>query len=175
MTIIGMDQSYTGFGIAISREGQEAEVFKMAFPMSRYGSDGARLSKVFNTVADILFHEKPELVLMEGYSNASTYGREKAGELGGAVKMAVYRACIDPPLVIPPTTLKKFVTGKGTSPKNVMIQQVYKNWGREFSDDNEADAFSLSVFGQAWLGYGAFTKVQLAAVEDFRKKHDKTK
>lgn len=46
--------------------------------------------------------------------------------------------------IIPPTTLKKFVTGKGTAKKELILLNVYKRWGVEFSDNNLADAYSLS-------------------------------
>ena len=46
--------------------------------------------------------------------------------------------------VIPPTTLKKFITGKGNTKKELMLLKVYKRWGVEFTDNNMADAFSLA-------------------------------
>lgn len=46
--------------------------------------------------------------------------------------------------VIPPTTLKKFVTGKGNAQKNLMLLNVYKRWGVDLDNDNICDAYSLS-------------------------------
>lgn len=46
--------------------------------------------------------------------------------------------------IIPPTTLKKFITGKGNAKKELMLLQVYKRWGVEFTDNNMADAYSLA-------------------------------
>ena len=46
--------------------------------------------------------------------------------------------------VIPPTTLKKFITGKGNCKKELMLLEVYKRWGIEFKDNNLADAYSLA-------------------------------
>lgn len=51
-----------------------------------------------------------------------------------------------------PTTLKKFITQKGNADKNMMMMDVYKDYGFESRDDNECDAFSLSVCGLALLG-----------------------
>jgi Holliday junction resolvasome RuvABC endonuclease subunit len=48
------------------------------------------------------------------------------------------------PLVVPPMTLKKYATGKGTSKKQEMLLQIYKRWGVEFLDDNAADAYALA-------------------------------
>lgn len=48
--------------------------------------------------------------------------------------------------VTPPTTLKKFVTGKGNCKKNLMLLSVYKKWGQSFTDDNLADSYSLARY-----------------------------
>jgi len=46
--------------------------------------------------------------------------------------------------VIAPGTLKKFVTGKGNSKKELMLLKVYKKWGVEFEDHNLCDAYGLA-------------------------------
>jgi len=46
--------------------------------------------------------------------------------------------------VIAPGTLKKFVTGKGNSKKDLMLLKTYKKWGEEFSDNNICDAYGLA-------------------------------
>lgn len=46
--------------------------------------------------------------------------------------------------VIAPGTLKKFVTGKGNSKKDIMLLKTYKKWGVEFSDNNICDAYGLA-------------------------------
>ena len=46
--------------------------------------------------------------------------------------------------MITPGTLKKFVTGKGTGKKELMLKEVYKKWGEDFDDNNECDAYCLA-------------------------------
>jgi len=46
--------------------------------------------------------------------------------------------------VIPPTVLKKFVTGKGNCKKELMLLQIYKKWNIEFDNNNIADAYGLA-------------------------------
>ena len=46
--------------------------------------------------------------------------------------------------IIAPGTLKKFVTGKGNSKKELMLLKVFKKWGVEFEDHNLCDAYSLA-------------------------------
>jgi len=45
--------------------------------------------------------------------------------------------------IIPPTSLKKIITGKGIGKKEVMLKEVYKKFGLDFSDNNLCDAFCL--------------------------------
>lgn len=48
-----------------------------------------------------------------------------------------------PLYVVPPSTLKKFVTGKGNCKKNVMLKCCYQNWEFDTNDDNICDAYCV--------------------------------
>lgn len=54
-------------------------------------------------------------------------------------------------LLVPPSTLKKFATGKGNCQKSLILREVFQRWGVEAMDDNAADAVALAEFGRAWL------------------------
>ena len=100
---------------------------------------------------------------IEGYAFGSQMSN-MLGELGGMVKMTLRDFNIYP-LIIPPTTLKKYVTGKGQGiSKSQIMLHTYKKWGAEFSDDNAADSFALAhlVAGKATLAYekDIYDKVQ---------------
>jgi crossover junction endodeoxyribonuclease RuvC len=82
-------------------------------------------------------------VAMEGYSFGSANRAHMAGELGAAVKLALYDLG-SVPLIIPPSSVKKYATGKGNAKKDLMILACYKNWGVEFSNDNEADSYCIA-------------------------------
>lgn len=147
MTTVGIDQSYTGFGLSIA-----GTAIKKAFPPDKFRSNNYRLFAVEDWLyQELLSAPEINLVAMEGYASGAKFGREMAGELGWAVKRAVITTLGLEPLVVPPTSLKKFVTGKGNAAKNQMLMGVYKQWGREFTDDNVADAYALEQFGKAYL------------------------
>lgn len=57
-----------------------------------------------------------------------------------------------PFLIVAPTTLKKFITGSGKGDKDMIMMSLYKNYGFEAGDNNEADAYSLAVCARALLG-----------------------
>jgi hypothetical protein len=73
------------------------------------------------------------------------------GELGGVTRLALYNLKI-PYVLVPPATLKKFITGKGNSPKNIMLKEIFKRFAMDFDDDNVADAYSLAQLGRAITG-----------------------
>ena len=67
---------------------------------------------------------------------------------------------------VAPTSLKKFVTGKGNAKKDLMLLSVYKRWGFDTTNDNKADAYGLAQFGRALLGFDTgVPQVNLTAVE----------
>lgn len=172
MRVLGVDQSYTGFGYSI-----EGVSKKKSFPISKYDSEIARLDAIEMWFWDVVEQAKSNggvhLMVMEGYANGAKFGREVAGELGGVIKLTGWRLLGGHILVVPPTSLKKFVTGKGNAKKNEMLLGVYKKWGQSFADDNQADAFALEMFGLAYLdvqnNVGGYLKYETEAIEAVRK------
>ena len=84
-----------------------------------------------------------ENVAMEGTVLAS-HSALALGELSAVVKLVLWYNHTEPPLQIPPMTLKKYASGKGNAKKQEMLLQIYKRWGVEFNDDNAADAYALA-------------------------------
>lgn len=52
---------------------------------------------------------------------------------------------------VTPTALKKYVTGKGVATKPDMRMAIFKRFGVDIADDNEADAFALRAVGMDLL------------------------
>lgn len=168
MTYVGIDQSYSGFGIVVwlPTLGDE-QVYLGRFEPKKYGTGVDRLRAIEDWITRTLDPFEIDHVCMEGYASASKFGREQAGELGYAVKRTlrfhgmhgVY------PTIVPPTALKKFVTGSGTAKKNEMLLGVYKRWGMEFSDDNLADAYALARLAEALDTAPELPKFQQEVIE----------
>ena len=62
-----------------------------------------------------------------------------------------YKNRLKPFVIVQPTSLKKFVTGKGNSKKDIMMLETYKSYNESFSDNNLCDAYNLSKIGEAIL------------------------
>lgn len=142
---IGIDQSLTGFALsAVSVEfpnKHKTWVFKSEYRgVQRLASIQTFLNDKFTEFAWNGWVIKD--IAMEGTVLASQSALV-LGELSATVKLTLWEKSILP-LQIPPMTLKKYATGKGTAKKQEMLLQIYKRWGVEFNDDNAADAYSLA-------------------------------
>lgn len=149
---IGIDQSYSGFGITVmdvDSEAYKTVVFKgEGIGVDRLLDINQKLSEFLNTNLP----DKPKTITaaMEGYAFGSQMAH-MAGELGAVVKltlrMGLQFGAFDCryPLIVPPTMLKKYVVGKGTGvQKNQILLNVFKKWHVEFNDDNAADSYALA-------------------------------
>jgi crossover junction endodeoxyribonuclease RuvC len=146
---MGLDpSSKTGY-VVLDDQGDTAIVGVINHKVSpdRYG----RFRKYVSTIADLVDVYGVDIVFVEGYSYAGKFNNSFQYELGACIRMRLHEDGI-PFVEVPPTSLKKFVTGKGNSKKDLMLLGVYKRWDFDTNDDNEADAYGLAQFGRAMIG-----------------------
>lgn len=117
-----------------------------AHPIERLAALRDRLRTELVLCADAL---APGLCFVEGYAFGAKCAREQLGEWGGQVRLLAYELGWSV-VVVPPSSLKAFVCGKGNAPKEQMMLQIYKRWGYEASENNSADAYALLQLGLAW-------------------------
>jgi len=111
-------------------------------------------------------------VFIENYSYGSRIGQAfSIGEWGG-----VLRVLLDElghvVTEVAPTTLKKFVAGKGNVKKDIMIKEVFRKWEFDVSDDNEADAFGLAKICWSASNQKNLTKTELEVIKTVMKKKE---
>jgi len=110
-----------------------------------------RLQHISNCIFHIVELESPQLVVVEDYAYGARGHAFSIGELGGLIKLGLFERGFRV-LLVTPTSLKKFVTNKGNSPKDIMMLQTFKKYGVEFTDNNLCDAYGLAQVGKAYLG-----------------------
>ena len=103
----------------------------------------------------VMHHKTVPLIAYEGYAMGApkmgNIGRFfDIGELGGVLKLIALRRGIDV-LLVPPTSLKMFATGKGNADKDQVIASVADVWGYDIPHNDEADAFVLMQMGLAYV------------------------
>ena len=145
LKFIGIDPSYNGFGIIILDI--EGRIIQQELLKSKT-SDSCEerilsLEQGFKFVKDI---DNLEVIYIEGPSYASQ-GKFvlQMGALHYYLRI-FFRLNNINYKVITPGNLKKYVTGKGTCKKELMLLKTYKKWGIEFDDNNLCDAYGLARY-----------------------------
>jgi Holliday junction resolvasome RuvABC endonuclease subunit len=156
---IGIDQSLTGFAMTAVNISTPTAYETWVYKSPNNGV--RRLTDIRWWMMDKFdFLDKQSCrvkdIAMEGTVLAS-HSALKLGELAGLVKVTIwdyfdgnlysvipYEDHLRTPLQIPPMTLKKYATGKGTAKKQEMLMQIYKRFNVEFNDDNAADSYALA-------------------------------
>lgn len=169
--IVGIDPSLTGTGMCVSKSylaGSHTETALIAPKI--FGVK--RLIYIRNNI--LLWCEGATLVTIEGYAYGKQNQAHQMGELGGVLRVALTEDGI-PWVEVAPTAVKKFATGAGNANKEAVAVGVYKKWGREFPNNNEADAYVLMEIGRAFLGgepIGGLLAYQREVIETIRKGAD---
>ncbi len=144
--ILGLDPSLTSFGVA---------KVKLMSELLWAGSHGvwktslrgaARLDWFYDRMIQELSLEIPALVVIEGYAYARGNQQAAMGELGGVVRLALHKWGGDW-IVVPPSSLKKFVTGKGNAPKDRVMMDAYKRFEIDVPTTDECEALCLALMG----------------------------
>lgn len=183
--VVGIDPSIRSTGVCVLVGDQQVELEQVSFPELR---GVGRLVQVVDRLQEIIQvnlkqqqqQQQSEdldkcLVVIEGYA---TRGGENNSlvELGGCIRYHLHRAAL-PFVVVPPSSLKKFVTGKGNADKVTVCQYLERRYDRGFLRpwpgkdhpkrpktmpatwganpshyrNDEADAFALAHLGYALL------------------------
>lgn len=151
--ITGLDLSLNRTGWAVTDSVKAIGISYGIFDSEdRHGAH--RLAHIRNLVKQLVVSGgDPErnLILIENYAFGKTNQAHQMGELGGVIRLMLFEEGYEF-FVIPPTRLKKFLTGKGVADKNIILKEVFKRWKFDVDDDNVADALVLMQLGLALVG-----------------------
>lgn len=144
---VGLDLSLTGSGFIII-DGNANLITKKVISSNSNDSSEYRIQQITHSILKELFEFRVDIkaIYMEGIS----YGSQGKGfaELSGLFYHTQIKLKEDFPQVdiqtIPPTVLKKYISGKGNVKKELVILNVYKKFGVEFDNSDLADAYSLA-------------------------------
>lgn len=153
MSFLGVDPGLTGFAYRRA-VGEHSYGFGIRTKPKDFPSFPARLDFMTSEFRRFLCEQGSTVTLaaIEGFSMGNKQGSSKSIEIGAVGMMArveLWRAGI-PFLEVPPSTLKKWISGKGNAEKNLMLREVLKRWGFEAENDDAADAFALMKLAERW-------------------------
>jgi Holliday junction resolvasome RuvABC endonuclease subunit len=143
--ILALDLSLTSTGVCTTLDG-EISTYRLAPKKEIKGF--ARLAWFNTRIYEALGKGNYDCIVIENYAMGVGRGGRafSIGELGGVVRLAVFHSGIKC-FLVPPTTLKKFITGNGGSDKSVVSKELYKRYGVDLNNDDEVDAACLAIMG----------------------------
>lgn len=157
---VGIDQSMnsTGYYVNYPSNGERKFDKGLIKPGSR--REGSRLKYIYDKLFKLLdrFNGADVVVCMEGYAYEYRKGRVfELGEVGGIVKLCCQMLGVQV-VAVPPTELKKFVTGRGSSSKKQMMMTLREN------QDDIADAKGLAMIAEELVVRKSTLRHQLEVV-----------
>lgn len=148
MRLVGLDLSLTSTGVALAPTLDIPEGTAVFRPKALAGM--ARIAWLRRRIMPLCWDA--DLVVIEDYAFSRQASRAHAlGELGGAIRLALFDADVRY-VDVAPTTRAKYATGKGNSGKAVVVSSVSAKTGRTFAYDDEVDAFVLREMALAQYG-----------------------
>ena len=150
MKILGLDLSLVASGVVLINDGnvELREIIKSK-PNGKLPIDELlRILMIRDKIKIIVEETQPDLVMIEGlaFMARNTTALVQLAALNYLMREVVNKSG-RPFVVVAPTTLKKFVTGKGNCQKDLMLLEIYKRYKEEFLDNNLADAYGLARIG----------------------------
>lgn len=149
LRLVGLDLSLTATGVC---DAYGADTIRVKLPKDATDTERVERLKHLAKRIDIYLIEGPDergkadLVVLEGPSfHSENSHAHSLGELAGVVKVVMLQRGI-PFVIVAPSTMKKFATGKGNAPKDaVFAAAVRASTDLPFTveDNNQGDAFWL--------------------------------
>lgn len=139
---LGIDPSLSSTGLAYTDPATIGKAITVR-PGKLRGVE--RLAKIEEAFSSFLAdnYQSVQLAAIESYSYGSIGRLFQLGELGGVLRLALFKADIKF-IEVAPTQLKKFATGNPNADKSEIIAVVQNIWNPDVTDDNQADACVLA-------------------------------
>jgi len=154
MTTLGLDLSLTNTGVCILSEKEHVLRNIKSKPQGDTPVDELlRIKGILSDIEDIITdgEYEIELVAIEGlaFMARNTTALVQLSALNYLTRNLLYEYN-KPFVIVAPTSLKKFITGKGVAPKDTMMLEVYKRYNTSILDNNTCDAFALAQCAMAF-------------------------
>ena len=160
---IGLDISLTSTGV-VAIQDEKILLQKLCRPKM----EGRKKAKEILIIRDMIIAEVEKIglprhrenikIMIEDFAYGILYMKVhgkpicgsvfEIGGLGYAVQLKLLELGYDYTLT-EPTTLKKFVTGRGNCKKDIMIKETLKRWKVDFDSNDLCDAYGLARMREA--------------------------
>ncbi len=151
LSYIGIDASVSGTGLAIVDECGTlvfSNTYTAKVPKNPQWHDQAnRIQLITDSIMTALYPYKIAGMCIESYAPAYVGSAIPIIELGGMLKVALLNRYGKTSTIryVPPTVMKKFISGSGNSNKTIISSILAAKYGVQFKNDNESDALGLAL------------------------------
>ena len=159
-TIIAIDGALAKNGVCIITNEEGKNVCYTAI-LQCNELNSYRLIYLFNQLNELIQRFKPQYACVEGYAHKAMGRVFSMGEAGGVFRLAFALQEIST-CEVPPTTLKKYITGNGRADKKAMKAAIKSIFNMQFKTNDEVDAFGLAIAGLDYFNNG------MSSVDSFR-------
>jgi Holliday junction resolvasome RuvABC endonuclease subunit len=170
--VMGLDLSLSGTGLIVLEDGKllEQKLIKSKPFGEKPVDELRRLNYIAGEIDLYLVRHAPSLVAIEGlaFGITKTTSIMQLAGLNYLVRRMLHAYGFEFVLVAP-STLKKFITGKGSGPKDIMMLESYKRYGVSFGDNNLADGFGLAQMAHELLNDNKLPSFQKESLDVVRK------
>lgn len=169
MVSLGLDLSLTATGAIRLAEGKI--IGRQLIKVKTKGKKPLDELNRITEIRDSIIENDVEIVVIEGLAFMAR-NTTALCQLAGLNYMVRERFALSniPFVIVPPTALKKFITGKGNCAKDLMLLETYKRYKVSFDDDNLCDAYGLARIGEALINKNIkLTKPQQEVVDMVQK------
>lgn len=173
--VVGLDLSLSSTGIALP----DGHIITHGYSLPKDATVAERVARITHLrerVLTAVMHgpwqphpdgggrqQLTDLVVVEGFSFGSPQGATEAGGLGWTLRIALTEARV-PFAVVPPSTLKKFATGKGNAGKDDMKLAALQRFGLTFTGTGSGDRCDARWLQEMGLHHLGAPTVDLPAV-----------
>lgn len=163
MKIFGIDQSLTGTAVCVLNGSINPSFHLFSTEKNKEVSQSVdytfRIMSIRDSIKELIKQEKPNYIAMEGLSFGSVGRLAELGALSYFIRELFIGKI--PFIVIPPTVVKKYWTGKGNCGKDEMINEAivrkieipFKKKYKKviYPDDNCVDSIAIASFLKDFL------------------------
>lgn len=154
--IVGIDPSLVATGVSVldlcdAAPIQTAQTSTIASDAGGQDID-SRLDRIDGIVSALPMPEGIGLAVVEGMFATKSAGIVERAGLWWSIVRAYREIAAVPVLIVPPASLKRYATGRGSATKADMRVEILKRHGIDIRDDNQVDALWLSIIGARMWG-----------------------
>jgi crossover junction endodeoxyribonuclease RuvC len=167
ITVMGIDPSLRSTGVAVLGCDPDRVYSIKTSRLNQADAIGMVADKILKEARDVDF------TFIEGYAFGKFGGSSSVSvliELSGVIKYELRKLGYKF-IVVPPTVVKKYLTGSGNSNKDKMMLSCYRKFGLEFETSDECDAYALADLGYHTVSHEPrrnLTKAELEVIQRVR-------